>query len=479
MDLQSYFDRVVVVSLRRTPQRIAAFWDRLPRVGWPFMAPDVFDAIDGRVCPPPSWFGTEPMNGAWGVYRSHLACIERAMNDGIQRLLLLEDDAEPVDGFGARVARFLDALPADAELVYLGGQTNHYQGHPAQSVNAEVIRPWSVNRLHAFFLTAAGMRKAYQHLTTRYWITGHHIDHHLERLSRAGKIKTYAPKEWLVGQAKGYSTILGRHLRERRFDRAGMQLPIVVPVVGPYRGGTSAVAGAMHNLGIPMGNRFFQGGADASPKGCFEAQMLYDLCEKCYPEPEFKEGKPYARRVQLLRQWMLGRTREGAIIGAKHPKLCLMVPEMIEAWPNCQLVVVDRPITKIIDSLRKLGWWSKTVAPEALIGRLVATRDRDLLQVPADRILRLEFDRLMADPRPHLERVADFADIEPTPEQYDLAVAHLDRNLDHHPGTTDPESETPPMGTSSDTVSDETAERGGGDIHATWANFVIDTGAMG
>jgi hypothetical protein len=411
-------------------------------------------------------------------YRSHLNIIEKSVNDGVNRLLILEDDAAPVPDFAAKVARFLEALPADAELTYLGGQVNHYTGHPPKQVNSEVIRPWSVNRLHAFFLSVPGMKKFYRHVTAHNWQPHHHIDHHIEQLSRSGGIVTYAPTNWMVDQAQGFSTIMGQHLRKRTFTRAGRQLPMVVAVLGPYRSGTSAVAGAMHKLGISMGNQFFQGGQAASPKGCFEAKALYDLCLACYPEPKFNEGKPYTARVQLLRQWLNGRGNGGAVIGAKHPKLCLMIPEMLEAWPECRFVAVDRPIEKSIDSLRKLRWWQPPQTAEGLTTRLADTRNRDLAKVPAERVLRLDFDRFMAAPREHLEALATFAEIEPTPEQYDKAIAHLDKTLNHHPEDV-PEIASPPS-PDERTAPQEPSEAQQPiappeNLHTNWANTVFDT----
>ena len=56
--------------------------------------------------------------------------------------MVFEDDAEFVDGFGAKAAAFIAALPADAELVYWGGQLNHYR-QQVETINDMVIRPQS------------------------------------------------------------------------------------------------------------------------------------------------------------------------------------------------------------------------------------------------------------------------------------------------------------------------------------------------
>jgi hypothetical protein len=192
------------------------------------------------------------------------------------------------------------------------------------------------------------------------------------------------------------------------------------------------VAGALHHLGILMGHKFIQGDTGHTPKGNFEAQALFDVCQACFPEPTFSGGCDTKGRVKLLHRWAMGRWGDGAVIGAKHPKFCLMLPDLVQAWPGCKLVVVHRPIEKSIDSLRKRGWWAQTVKPEDLIRRLVETRDRDLAHVPAENVCHIDYDAIMAHPQPHLEILAQFAGIEPTPEHYVKATTQLDRTLNHH-----------------------------------------------
>jgi hypothetical protein len=296
--------------------------------------------------------------------------------------------------------------------------------------------------MHAYSLTASGLRKVYRHFNRWNWNQGTqgprggwkgsaHCDHHLEVLSRNRQIATYAPTEWLVNQAASYSEIMGRHLPSRPFNRKG-EPPKVIAVLGPYCGGTSAVAGALHHLGILMGHQFIQGNERHTPKGNFEAKMLFDLCNTCYPEPKFEPGCDCAARVQLLKKWAAGRWGDGAVIGAKHPKLCLMVPEMLEAWPGCRFVVVTRPIEKSIASLDKLGWWKAGIAPADLIHRLVDTRDQCLSVVDSERRCTIDYDAFLQFPAQHLDIIAKWAGIEPTPEQITKAVAQVDKALNHH-----------------------------------------------
>ncbi len=98
--LQWMFQRVEVINLKSRPDRLARFYESLPE-DWPFRQPCAFAAIDGsRVPVPAHWVAGE---GAWGCFRSHYEIIERALNDGVESLMVLEDDAICARGFGSKV----------------------------------------------------------------------------------------------------------------------------------------------------------------------------------------------------------------------------------------------------------------------------------------------------------------------------------------------------------------------------------------
>lgn len=203
-------DRVVVISLARRPERLAAFRERLA-AAWPGQAIEVVRAVDGQASPPPDWWGTSP--GAWGCYRSHQRILEDALHDGVESVLIFEDDATFAADFASRLDAYWQALPADAGQIYLGGQ--HLK--PPRPVNDQVVRGMNVNRTHAYAVRRReAIRRLYRWLHAgTHWRPGRdHVDHHYGRQHPSG-VSAYAPRVWLCGQAAGESDIARRLSPER------------------------------------------------------------------------------------------------------------------------------------------------------------------------------------------------------------------------------------------------------------------------
>lgn len=207
-------DRVVVISLRRRPERLAAFEARLP-ADWPWPRPEPWAAIDGQLVPKPDWFSGSP--GAWGCYQSHNRILEECLGAGVERVAIFEDDATFVPDFAYRLAEYAAALPADCGQAYLGGQ--HLA--PPSPVNELVVKAGNINRTHAYALVSRKAIEAlYRHQHSgKHWNGRHHVDHHYGRAQRAGVVAAYAPTRWLCGQAAGTSDIANRGCSERWWQR--------------------------------------------------------------------------------------------------------------------------------------------------------------------------------------------------------------------------------------------------------------------
>ena len=218
IDPAKLFDRAICVNLDRRTDRWQALNAGLPQP-WPFAPVQRLSAIDVKRCPPPAWFAHEA--GQWGAVRSHLRAIEDSLNDGVHSLLVLEDDAEFCPGFLEQFHRFITDVPADWEMLFLGG--SHTRGQ-RQAINAHVEIPAYITLAHAYALRGEGLRKAYDALN-QYTPKRAEIDHRLGALSASGQIAVYAPRSWLVYQAAGYSDLLGKNLPLRGVgasERAGV-----------------------------------------------------------------------------------------------------------------------------------------------------------------------------------------------------------------------------------------------------------------
>jgi len=89
-----------------------------------------------------------------------------------------------------------------------------------------------------------------------------------------------------------------------------------IAVLGLYRSGSTAVAGALHHLGVDMGAPFFG--------GYYESEWLSKQLRQWWDEPRLVEKVAQAKRIRVLADWVQAREQAGAKwVGMKHPLLSL------------------------------------------------------------------------------------------------------------------------------------------------------------
>jgi hypothetical protein len=194
-DLRTVFDRVVVINLARRPDRLAAFSRRIEG-NWPFAAPQRFEAIDGSKGPlPVKW---KKGAGAWGCQQSHRAVLDAAIADGVTSLLVMEDDAYPVDDLARLAGLFFANVPEDWNCLMLGAE--HLS--PPIRVAPGVVRCIASIRCHAYALRGPLMQ-----MLSVFWECNKtdHCDLVLSSLMH--HYRTYSPDPLLIGQDAGQSDI--------------------------------------------------------------------------------------------------------------------------------------------------------------------------------------------------------------------------------------------------------------------------------
>ena len=434
----TYFERTVCVSLARRHDRWTSFINALP-TDWPFGVPEKYVAIDGSRCLPPPWW--KQGRGAWGCYRSHLNIIEQALNNNIESVLLLEDDAECVEHFGEQWDEFYKQLPEDWELLYLGGQHLRARAKPPRRLTAQVLVPHNVNRTHAWALKGKGLIKAYRHLTaTHDWKPRKHIDHRMGDLVARAGIKCYAPSTWLIGQSAGKSDVNGRTFPEPRFWQGsptladGMDVkhkvlddPFVI-VLGLHRSGSSCMAGILHHLGIYMGKVF----VGCEPDGGYEARQFARACESLMPFPKCPARHPPAKIFEMLahsvRNFQRDARQEGTIAGSKYPHFCALGSYFHHLLgPNLKVVHIDRPLEESIASLKRRS--GKRHSPQKLeqLQCYLWDMKQAFLQEEGLQRVDVNYHDLLQNPAVEVARVASFLGVAASPK----AISYVNPALQH------------------------------------------------
>lgn len=211
-------EQTFIINLDIRPDRLKSIVLSLPESLKPYK---VFSAVHGDSCPPPPWWHAG--NGAWGCYRSHLQILEHCMTKSIHSYLVLEDDSVFVSDFDAKYEQFINKIPTDWDMFYLGGQLLHTEDHPPVMINEHVYKPFNVNRTHCFAVHSKAYVYLYQFLLRRFEQRNWHIDHHLGRLHEQEECNVYCPDEWLVGQGESSSNIDGRTHSTRFFPHPKTQ----------------------------------------------------------------------------------------------------------------------------------------------------------------------------------------------------------------------------------------------------------------
>lgn len=163
---------------------------------WPFVLPERFEAIDGKG------------HGTKGCRLSHMGVIQQTQELGLPHVFILEDDFVLAPRFTERISLFLEAVPDDWDILWIGG---HHNRRPTV-INEQVSKVVKCVNCHAYVVRA----NMYQVLLD-YWgdpVREHrHIDNEFQ--SQQSKYNIYCPTNFLVGQAGGTKSNISWKTRQR------------------------------------------------------------------------------------------------------------------------------------------------------------------------------------------------------------------------------------------------------------------------
>jgi hypothetical protein len=332
MNLKRYFDRVVLINLKRRPDRLARTKLALEKCHWPFRQPEIFAAVDGKTFPPrPDWKASP---GAWGCLQSHHQIVSKAIRDGVKRLLILEDDIFFTNNFSRKVQHFLKTVPDDWDQLMLGGEHNFDLGQPVMVVPG-VVRCVGCERTHCYAIRGPFMRKL-----AKRWMGGgkydgtNHCDWIMSRdPEMQSSHKVYAPQYFLVGQDREEnSDIMGTGQPRRIWNPPQPDLH-VINLHAPSR-----VVSGLRNYGFCTGDGLHS-------RGDFGKKLV-----KLFAETKGN----ISQRVERLRKWIVLLQWELAVERSMictvwHPQA---TPELVRAashWPVHEIRALS-----INDALRQL-----------------------------------------------------------------------------------------------------------------------------
>lgn len=181
-------------------------------------------------------------------------------------------------------------------------------------------------------------------------------------------------------------------------------------VLGTYRSGTSAVAGALHHLGVMMGKQFDKP-ATSNPTGYFEDlefKRLYDM---------LSEGREVWGLIENLARI---REVESSIWGVKDPQLCLLLDKFLPLiHTDHRIISTVRSKEDICKSLAKaiVGQTPERFLP--LVEKYLQHKETHLANYTGD-VLKVDFEELKSHKELQVTRIAEFVGLPVTQQAIDF-----------------------------------------------------------
>lgn len=180
MRVNEYFDKVVVINLDRRQDRMEKIDLQLKELGVEY---ERFSAVDAQA---------EDIDPIQACRQSHIKVLEQS--EGLT--LILEDDALFMDNFQEGFDKFMELLPSDWDIFYLGAVLLN-----SENCNEVMVRAMDTSSLHAYCINPKFKDKALEQARSY----PEHIDVAYRLIHR--QCRAYAALPTLVKQYPSYSDI--------------------------------------------------------------------------------------------------------------------------------------------------------------------------------------------------------------------------------------------------------------------------------
>lgn len=229
-------------------------------------------------------------------------------------------------------------------------------------------------------------------------------------------------------------------------------------VAGMHRSGTSALAGVLGKLGVPLGERLLEPGSD-NPKGYWEHKDVVAIHDRlltalgsrwddvrAFP-PDWLASKPARHAVGAIADIVARDFAEKPLWAVKDPRLCRFLPLWFEVLEKLNIrpvvVFVAREPGEVSASIEFRNHWRAPIG-EMLWLRYMTEAEFASRGLPVTVVV---FDDLLADPLATVNRALAAAGVavgaQPSAQERDVVAGFIDTADRHHTHAAMPAARSP------------------------------------
>ncbi len=203
VEVNDVVDAVYCINLARRTDRLAKFEELWKSYNLHY---ELFEAVDGNKLVFPENLKQDQFHnvGSVGCNLSHIKVLEEALEAGHKKILVLEDDAEPVFKFNILFDSIYSQLPEDFKFCYLGGTI--LQNLKKESNN--ILRAQGVKSTVAYIIDMSIAQKVINSVRSNLYT--HVVDETFVDLQKEQSFYIFYPR--IINQYSSYSDILNREV---------------------------------------------------------------------------------------------------------------------------------------------------------------------------------------------------------------------------------------------------------------------------